>query len=138
MLRALVCIRELGISQADVARETGWSRSQINQSFRSGKLPADAERFRAGIRKWAEATEAVLTWLAEEQLSVEALCDRMDAVVDLGTALENLIIRTHHNGPRTDDLLRLTRVTLYLAASLKKVAPINAIASIEAEAVGML
>lgn len=138
MLRALVCIRELGISQADVARETGWSRSQINQTFRTGKLPADAERFRAGMRKWAAGQEEVLVWLHEEQLSVEALCDRMDATADLGTALADLVTRMHLNGPRTDDLLRLTRVTLYLLDTVKKTAPVHAITRIEAEAAGML
>ena len=142
MLRALVCIRELGISQAEVARETGWSRSQINQTFRSGKLPADAERFRAGLRKWAHTSAAVLCWLDGRRLGVEALCDRLvepgTPSADLAGALTALVARTHMTGPRTDDLLRLTRVTLYLLDRVKEIGLKNTIASIEAEAAGML
>lgn len=140
MLRALVCIQDLGITQTAVANATGWSRSQINQTFRSGKLPADAERFRAGIRMWAEKTEEVCLWLGERGLSFEALCDRIvePKTADLAAALDTLVTRTIIGGPRTTDLLNSIRVNRYLLHRIKEIGLKETIASIEAEAAGML
>lgn len=141
MLRAFECIRACNISQKAVAEAIGWSRTQVNLTFRKGRFPVDAERFKAGVRKWAENSPEVLAWLRERMLTVEALFDWVGQPepVDLDAAILNVVGRAGCSGPRTADLLTLARVSRYLLEELRcRLEGDEGLPEIETTAAGML
>lgn len=129
------CITELKISQKSVAEGIGWSRTAVNLFLNQGRIPVDAERFRAGVRRFVEQNPEIDTWLTENGRLIEELFMPPAACVDLEEMIIDLVGFAALYGPRTDTLNRFARVSQYLLECLRAV---TETAEIEAEAARLL
>ncbi|HIJ95807.1 MAG TPA: hypothetical protein HPP94_08750 [Desulfuromonadales bacterium] len=129
------CITELKISQKSVAEGIGWSRTAVNLFLNQGRIPVDAERFRAGVRRFVEQNPQIDTWLTENGTHIEALFVPPAACVDLEEVIIDLVGFAALYGPRTDTLNRFARMSQYLLECLRAV---NDTAEIETEAARLL
>lgn len=73
MLRLKQCFEECGIPQKDLVTATGWSKTQISITFSTGRLPVNAERFRADVTDFAANDVRIREWLAVSNLEIADL-----------------------------------------------------------------
>ena len=135
MLPLKTCITELKISQATVARGVGISRTAMNMYLNSGRMPVDAERFKAGIRKYMEVNPLIEEWLIERGIWIENLFTSPPLSADLEEVIVDLVGYFGLHGPTTNVLHRFARVSQYLLEQLRA---ITETADIEAEAANIL
>ena len=129
------CINELKISQKAVSEGIGWSRTALNLFLNQGRIPVDAERFRAGVRRYVERTPVIDDWLTERGICFEDLFLSPESAADLEEVILDLVGSAAMYGPRTDTLNRFARVSQYLLECLRMVTDT---AEIEAEAARLL
>lgn len=115
------CLIDLNISQSKLAAGIGWSRTQVNLFVNKGKFPVDAERFKAGIRLFAEQNPAMLSWLSDRQLTIEAYFDLGTGPVDLDAELMQVAQQTALYGPRSDTIQQLITVSRFLLDRLRRI-----------------
>lgn len=77
MLRLKLAMDELGIPQQEFVKCSGWSKTQVSLTLNSGKLPANADKFRADVMAFVEIHTELTAWLAERDLLVSALWDNL-------------------------------------------------------------
>lgn len=76
MLRLKQALEECGIKQKALCEVTGFGKTQISLTLSTGKLPANAEKFLAGVTELVAADNRLTDWLADRgSLSVHSLCD---------------------------------------------------------------
>lgn len=129
------CIKELKISQASLADGIGWSRTAVNLFLNKGRVPVDAERFKAGVRLFAEKNPEMLAWLDQQDLTIEDFFPGPVKSGDLRHALADVLGQALRTGPRLDMITKLAIVSDYLLGTLRN---ITDTAQIEAAGVGML
>lgn len=129
------CMDDLKISQKAVSAGIGWSRTVVNHFVNQGRMPVDAERFRAGLRRYIEQNQPVMAWLNSRGAEIDEIFDIPLPLADLEDELVNVIGWTALTGPRTETVNRLARVSLYLLDCLRQT---TETADIETEAAVML
>lgn len=129
------CIKELKISQKTVAEGIGWSRTALNLFLNSGRLPVDAERFKAGVRRYLEQNPAIEEWLLDHGVGTEMLFITPPVSTDLEEVILDMVGYFGMYGPTTDVLHRFARTSQFLLEHLRA---ITETAEIEAEAASML
>ncbi|BCS54527.1 hypothetical protein [Geobacter sp. SVR] len=79
MLRLKQAMDELKIPQQEFVKYSGWSKTQVSLTFKTGKLPADSAKFAGSVVLFAcEARPEIEAWVAEQGLIVENLLDNLD------------------------------------------------------------
>lgn len=129
------CITELKISQKTVAEGIGWSRTALNLFLNKGRMPVDAERFRASVRRHIEQSPAIDGWLTERGIVIDDLFLAPPVAADLEEVMLDLVGFAAMYGPRTDTVNRFARMGQYLLDCLRSV---TETAEIEAEAARLL
>lgn len=77
MLRLKQAMDELKIPQQAFVAASGWSKTQVSLTFNSGKLPANADKFRADVMAFVEINTELTAWLAARNLLVSSLWDNL-------------------------------------------------------------
>lgn len=129
------CIKELKISQKAVAEGIGWSRTALNLFLNQGRIPVDAERFKAGVRRYMEQNPIIEEWLSDHGMTTETLFVTPHPCSDLEYVITDLVGWFGMYGPSTDVLHRFARTSQFLLDHLRA---ITDTAEIEAEAATIL
>lgn len=77
MLRLKACLDECGIPHKDLATATGWSKTQISITLNSGRLPANAEKFRDDVHNFIVADYRIRNWLDTSGLQIVELFEML-------------------------------------------------------------
>lgn len=74
MLRLKLALDECGIKQKALCDASGFGKTQVSLTLSSGKLPANAEKFRVGVRDLVEGNICLVEWLDRNNMTVPDLC----------------------------------------------------------------
>jgi len=130
MLRLKQALIDCGIQQKAVVAYTGFGKTQVSLSLSSGKLPADAERFKDGVVKLVGESK-LFAWLDEHGMNVDQLFEdvgnpprspfhEVGSEEDLNQSLYNIAGRAALDGglSRTT-ALRLVRAVHFLSLTAR-------------------
>lgn len=73
MLRLLVCMEECGIPQKDLVTATGWSKTQVSITLNTGRLPVNADEFRADVTRFVVDHDLIPGWLDANGVAIADL-----------------------------------------------------------------
>lgn len=133
MLRLKQALEECGIKQKALCDATGFGKTQISLTLSSGKLPANVDKFTAGIATLAFTTPALGEWMDRNNMTVADLCKDvweedpaadtlpLPAPATLPRLLCDIAGRAVLNGdddPQNEMIIRLARVIDYLHTTL--------------------
>ncbi|BCS55163.1 hypothetical protein [Geobacter sp. SVR] len=147
MLRLKQAMDELKIPQQEFVKYSGWSKTQVSLTLKSGKLPANSAKFAADVQNFAEHHPEIIHWLGERDLDVPALLECLDtpaaeSAPDLERVLCEIAGRQVLAIPNEDNglVVRLIRTNHYLYSHLCELMGKDApyMTRLTAEAVGML
>lgn len=130
MLRLKQALEECGIKQKALCEATGFGKTQISLTLSTGKLPANADKFLAGVTALVAADNRLTDWLVDRgSLSVHSLCDilpdpgqdepvlPLPAPATLDRLLCDIAGRAaleNFDDPIAELIIRLARTTSYL------------------------
>lgn len=145
MLRLKEAINDCGIQQTAIVEATGFGKTQVSLSLKTGKLPADAAKFTAGVIALVNREPKLIAWLDERSLAVPALLDDLAAegTLTLPTPDPEALITTLAGrvviGEKVaaHEIIKLTRVAHYLLGQIRFHAGLAA-PEIRAEAAAIL
>lgn len=138
MLRLKLALDECDIRQKALCEATGFGKTQISLTLSSGKLPANADKFTAGIATLAFTTPALGEWMDRNNMTVADLCKDiweedpnqggsqtaplpLPAPATLPRLLCDIAGRAVLNGdddPQNEMIIRLARAVDYLHTTL--------------------
>lgn len=128
MLRLKLALEECGIKQKALCDATGFGKTQISLTLSTGKLPANAEKFRRGVFTLVAEKNGLMGWLTSHDMTAADLCkdaweEETDPVLPLPSpaTLPRLLCdiagRAVLNSDETGSsemIIRLARATSYL------------------------
>lgn len=127
MLKLKEALKACNIKQTALVAATGFGKTQVSLTLKSGKLPVDDVRWRAGVATLIKQTPALQQWLDASGLEEHDLYESDETVVkapaqSLEQALCEITGRAVLSGRGDSTLVtRLARTVYYLFVSLRDV-----------------
>jgi hypothetical protein len=83
MLRLKQAIDDCKIQQKSVVEATGFGKTQVSLTLKTGCLPADAKKFMDGVYQLISESQLLCDWLSKNQLAANQLFDAVEGGRDV-------------------------------------------------------
>lgn len=118
MLRLKQCLDDCRIKQQELVRASGWSKTQISLTLKTGILPVNNEKFRADVHAFVVGHPRISLWLNDHRLTPDdLLCDTATSPVESDCNIEQMILAIAGRAAicsGDNNIVNLARAALYL------------------------
>lgn len=119
MLRLKQCLDDCRIRQQELVRASGWSKTQISLTLKTGILPVNNEKFRADVHAFIVEHPQISSWLATNGLTPDDLLrdTATDSVKANDGNIEQMILAIAGRAAictGDNDIVQLARTAWYL------------------------
>lgn len=125
MLRLKQCLNDCKVPQQAFVAASGWSKTQVSLTLKTGNLPKDKATFATAVVAFALGNPLIIKWLDDRQLHPESLLETIpfppapparadQPECNMETLLVYLVGKATIGGVENSDVVRLAMAAHYL------------------------